>query len=153
MSWKPCMSFSVDPIAVPSAANTMAIKRHEDERQRHRRQAVRPESGHQADDQNQRALDHRDRRAAERASEHDLQPRHRRNQRLLEETELAIPQQADAREDRREQDAHPDDARRDELQVASLPRLLEDRTEAEAEHEQVQQRLPSDAMICGRDRR
>ena len=37
--------------------------------------------------------------------------------------------------------AHADHAGRDELQVAALPRLLEDRAEAEAEHEQIQQRL------------
>ena len=34
-----------------------------------------------------------------------------------------------------------DHAGRDELQVAALPRLLEDRAEAEAEHQQIQQRL------------
>ena len=37
--------------------------------------------------------------------------------------------------------AHADHARRDELEVAPLPGLLEDRAEAEAEHQQIQQRL------------
>ena len=78
---------------------------------------------------------------AERAAGHDLQPRHRRDQRFLEKAELAIPQQADAGEDRREQHRHADHARRDELQIAALPRLLEHRPETEPEHQQIQQRL------------
>ena len=46
-----------------------------------------------------------------------------------------------------------DHAGRDELQVAALPRLLEDRTEAEPEHQQIQQRLiPARRSICARDR-
>ena len=87
------------------------------------------------------ALHHRHRRAAQRAADHDLQPRDGRHQCLLEEAELAVPQQAEAREDRREQHGHADDARRNELQVAALSRFLEHRAQAEAQHEQVQQRL------------
>ena len=70
-----------------------------------------------------------------------VQPRHRRDERFLQEAELPIPEQPDAGEDRREQHRHADHAGRDELQVAALPGLLEDGPEAEAERQQVQQRL------------
>ena len=70
-----------------------------------------------------------------------MDARHRRDQRLLQEAELAVPQQADAGEDRGEQHRHPDDAGRDELEVAALAGLLEDGPEAEAQRQQVQQRL------------
>ena len=122
ISWKPCMFCSVEPIAVPSAANTTAISAMNSERERQRRGVRRPESGNQADDHDQQPLDDRDGRAAERAADHDLQARHRRDERFLQEPELAVPQQADAGEDRREQHRHADDARRDELQVAALAR-------------------------------
>jgi hypothetical protein len=66
-------------------------------------------------------LDHRDRRAAERASEHDLQPRHRCNERFFQEAELTIPQQPDSGKDRCKQNAHGDDAGSNELKIAAWP--------------------------------
>ena len=84
---------------------------------------------------------HGDRRAAQRPADHDLQARHRRDQRLLQKAELAIPEQAEAGEDRREQHRHADHAGRDELQVAAVAGLLEDRPKPEPEHQQIQHRL------------
>ena len=56
---------------------------------------------------------------AERAAEHDRQPRHRRHQRFLQKAELPVPDDLDAAENRREQDAHRDDARRQELHIVA----------------------------------
>ena len=112
-------------------------QRHEHQRLGNRQRAGGSEARDETDHEHQRALDHRDGGAAQRAAGHDVEPRHGRYQRFLQKTELPIPQQPDAREDRREQDAHADDARRHELQVAALPRLLEDRAEPEAEDHQV----------------
>ena len=106
ISWKPCMFCSVDPIAVPSAANTIAMSAMNSNASGSAESVRGPEAGDQADDQHQQALDHRDRRAAERAADHDLQARHRRDERLLQEAELPVPEQADAGEDRREQHRH-----------------------------------------------
>src|SRR6185369_14812713 len=57
--------------------------------------------------------------------------------RLLQKTELPIPQQRHSREGRREEDRHADDAGRDELEVAPLTGALEDPPEAEAEHTEI----------------
>ena len=40
MSWKPCMSFSIDPMIVPSAAKTIAISAMNSERHGHAARAV-----------------------------------------------------------------------------------------------------------------
>ena len=39
ISWNPCMSFRLDPMIVPSAANTIADEHHEHQRQRQRRRS------------------------------------------------------------------------------------------------------------------
>ena len=104
--------------------------------------AVRPEAGDQADDEHQQCPECIAIVAPPSVRPTMIvQPRHRRDERLLQEAELPVPEQADAGEDRREQDRHPDDAGRDELQVAALPGFLEDRAQAEPEHQQIQQRL------------
>ena len=58
-----------------------------------------------------RPLDHSDRRAAERAAHHDLHSRDRRDQRLLEKAELAVPEHRDAGKDGAEEHCHSDHAR------------------------------------------
>ena len=55
---------------------------------------------------------------------------------------MAVPKQADSGEDRREEHRHSDHAGRDELQVAAIPGLLKDGAEAEAESQEIEQRLP-----------
>jgi hypothetical protein len=65
----------------------------------------------------------------------------RRDQRLFQKSELPIPEQTDAREDRREQHRHADHAGRHKLEVAPPPGLLIDGTQPKAEHQQVQQGL------------
>ncbi len=50
-------------------------------------------------------------------------------------------EQAQAGEDRRKQDGHADDARRDELKVAAIAGALEDRTEPESKHEEIEHGL------------
>jgi hypothetical protein len=70
---------------------------------------------------------------------------------LFQESELPIPEQADAREDRREQYGHPDDAGATNCS-SSPPGLLIDGPEAEAEDEQYINGCPSEAMTCARDR-
>ena len=52
------------------------------------------------------------RRAAERPQKHDIEPRRRRHQGFLQKPELAVPDNFDAAEDDREQDAHRDDPAR-----------------------------------------
>ena len=66
---------------------------------------------------------------------------HRSYQCFFQKAELAIPDQFDAGEDRGEQDGHGDDAGREKLDVIALAGLLKDRSEAEAERDQKQQRL------------
>src|SRR5258705_11412958 len=54
-----------------------------------------PETRENADQKNQCSLDDADSCSAERASYHEIDSRHRRNQGFLEESELAIPQNGD----------------------------------------------------------
>src|SRR5438270_708864 len=107
---------------------------------RHGDPAHRSKSCDQGHDENQRALQHRDCSAPQGPPDHDRQARHRRDQRLLEKPELAVPQHGDPREHGREQDRHPDHAGRHELQIAAFAGALEHRREAEAEHAQVHER-------------
>ena len=65
---------------------------HEDESDRDGEPAVRAEAGDQADDEDEHALNDGDGGAAERAADHDLDARHRRDQRFFQEAELAIPE-------------------------------------------------------------
>ncbi len=101
----------------------------------------------------QQALNHGHRRAAQRAADHDLQARYRCNERLFEKAELAIPQEAEAGEDGREQHRHADYAGGDELQIVAIAGALEtrvrDRSRAPAD---TAAGWPSDAMICARER-
>ncbi len=83
---------------------------------------------------------HGHRGSAKRATDHDLQARHRRDERLLKKAELAIPQETRAGKDRREQHRHSDYARCDKLKIAAVAGTLEDRAEAEAENQQIQHR-------------
>ena len=55
-SWNPCMSFSIEPMIVPSAAKTMAIRAMNSESEHHPADAVRAEPGDQADGQHERPL-------------------------------------------------------------------------------------------------
>src|SRR5581483_6175091 len=98
----------------------------------------RPESRDEADDRDENALHYRDRRATEGAAHHDLHARDRSYQRLFEKAKLAIPEQTETREDRREQYGHADDAGRDKLQVVAVSGALEHRPQAEAEDQQVE---------------
>src|SRR5436189_2272521 len=103
---------------------------------------LRAEPGDQADDDDEQSLNHRDRRAAQRSADHDVQTWHRCDERLFEKTELPVPQESDSGENRREQYGHADDAGRDKLQVATLSGLLEYRAQTESERLQVQEGLP-----------
>src|SRR3981081_194417 len=55
------------------------------------------EAGENADQKNQCSLEHAYGCSAERAADHEINSRHRRNQSLLEESELAISDQAAVR--------------------------------------------------------
>ncbi len=58
MSWKPCMSWMIEPIAVPSAANTTAISAMKQKAQRARAaRCAGRKPGDQADHEHERALD------------------------------------------------------------------------------------------------
>ena len=102
---------------------------------------MRAEAGDEAYGQNQCALNDRDRSSAERAADHDLNTRHGRHKGFFEEAELTVPEHRDSREDGTEENGHPDHARRHELQIAAVAGLLKDRTEPEAESEQIKTRL------------
>ena len=113
----------------------------EDERGGNGEPVLWAKSGDEADDEDECALNDGDGCAAERASEHDLNARHRSDERLFQEAELAVPQHGDAGEDGAEEDGHPDDAGGHELQVASFTGLLKDGAEAEAQADEVEHGL------------
>jgi len=108
-----------------------------------------PQCDPEADEKYDAPLDQRDRGAAERASEHDLEPRHRGHQRFLQKAELAVPDDLDAAEDGREQDAHRDDAGRQELHVVAAAGAGEGWAEPETERQQKQGRLAERADHAG----
>ena len=114
-NWNPCMSLITEPMAVPSAAKTMAIMATKRKATGNGKPGVRAEAGDEADDKDQRALDDGDRCAAQCASDHDLHARDRSHQRLLQEAELPIPEHGNTREDGAEEDRHADNARSHEL--------------------------------------
>ena len=110
------------------------------DRRNDQRPAVGVETESERQCQHDAALDGGDGRAAERAAEHDRDARDRRHQRLLQETELPVP----------------DDLMPVNIAVkimvmpmmpgarnwiSFLPGCLEDATEAVAEREQVKERL------------
>ena len=151
MIWKPCISFRLEPMIVPIAEKTSAMSAMT-------RIAVGTTSacrgtkaGEQTDAEDEQSLKQRDRRAADGSSHHDRQPRHGRDERLLEEAELPVPEQRHAGERRREEDRHAHDAGRHELEVAPFAGALKDRTEAEAEHAEVHHgRAERADHLCGR---
>jgi hypothetical protein len=108
----------------------------------------RPESGGEADEKDNAPLDQRDRRAAERPPEHDLESRHRHHQRFVQKTVLAVRDDLDAAEYGGEQDAHRDNARRQELHVVAAARSGEARA-APPERQQEQDRLAERADHAG----
>src|SRR4029079_10549951 len=67
--------------------------------------------------------------------------RYRCNQGLFEKSELAVPQEANTRKDGRKQHGHSDNTRGDELNITAVTRTLKYRSQAETEHEQIEQRL------------
>ena len=100
-----------------------------------------PEAGKEADDCYQHALHYRDGSSAESAADHDLQARDGSDEAFFEEAELAVPQEAETREDGGEEYGHSDDARGDELQIAAVSGTLKDGSKAETEDEKVQHGL------------
>src|SRR5215472_12864688 len=114
---------------------------HENKGQGNRNQVDRPETGDHADQEDQRPLQHRHRRTAERSANHDANARHRGHQRFFQEPELPVEKQCDSREHRSEKNGHSDHARSYELQIAAVARLLEYGSEAESEDQQIQQGL------------
>src|SRR3954470_20032061 len=100
-----------------------------------------PKAGDQADHENQRALNDGDGRAAHGPSDHYFNAGYRSDQRLFQKAELAVPQHCDPGKDRGEQDRHADHAWRHKLQVASVAGFLKHRTQAETEHQKIEQRL------------
>ncbi len=81
---------------------------------------LRPKSGDEADDKDERSLDDGDGCAAEGAAQHNLNTRHWSDEGLFQKSELAIPQHGNAGKNGAEEDGHADDAGDHELQVASL---------------------------------
>ena len=127
----------------------MAISAMNKQRQRQQQRLRRPEAGGEADEKDDAPLDQRDRGSPERLPEHDLEPRHRGHQRFLQKAELAVPDGLDAAEDRGEQDAHRDDARRQKLHVVAAAGAGEGGPKPETERQQEQGRLAERADHAG----
>ena len=89
---RPSMSLIIEPSVIPSAAKGMAIMRYEAECRHETDPVLWPEAGENAHQKDQRSLEHADGCSAERAANHEINARHRRNQGLLQESELAIPE-------------------------------------------------------------
>src|ERR1700730_15570602 len=75
--------------------------------------------------------------------------RDRRHQRFLQETELAVPDDFDPAEYRGEENAHRNDAGRQELQVVSGAGPRKRRTETISQRQQKQYRLAQRAHDAG----
>src|ERR1700690_4008773 len=108
----------IEPKAVPKAAKTIAI-----------RIMKRNASG-----SNESC-------AAQSSADHDFDSRHRGDEGLFQKTELPVPEHRNARKHRREQNAHADHTRRDELQITAVARSLEHRPQPEAQRQQIKQWL------------
>ena len=93
------------------------------------------------EDEHQQSLHGGDGGAAERAADHDVQAVYGRDERLFKETELTVPDDLDAGKDGGEDDAHANDARREELEIISFPCFREHRSEPITEREQKEQWL------------
>jgi hypothetical protein len=94
-------------------------------------------------------LNQRDGRPAERPPEHDLKSRHWRDQRFFQKAKLAVPDDLDAAEHGREQDAHRDDAGRQELHIIAVASAGEGRAKPETERQQEEYRLTKHADHAG----
>ena len=92
-------------------------KKHKEDRDGDERPAIRAEAENGHEDEHEYSLHGGDGGTAERAADHDVQAVYGRDQRLFKETELAIPDDLDAREDGGEDDAHADDARRKIIKI------------------------------------
>src|SRR5262245_34331801 len=117
-------------------------QRHEYERFGRGGKPTRTEARDETNRGHDHALNQRDRGPAERPANHDRQAGDRRHERFLQKSKLAVPDQFDTVEDRREKNGHADHARRQKLDVAALPCALKHRPEAKAQRNQEQQRLP-----------
>ena len=99
------------------------------------------ESGQQTNHDDHQALEKSHRRPTQSTPGHNQDARNGRNQSLLQKPELAVPDQLDSGEDRGEQNAHADNARREELDIVALSGSLKNGPEAESQREQKQKRL------------
>ena len=141
-SWKPWKSGSTEAEAVPTAVN----RRGQNHEARRPEEAMAARDVRKPSDQADARTTsipcmHGDGGAAEGAADHDQDARHRGDQRFFQETELAVPDHLMPEKMDGEQDRHGDHAGRQELDVVALPGALEDRSEAESEGQQKQQRL------------
>ena len=132
-------------MAVPIAVKNMAIRIMKTNATGKQRRAFKAEPGNQANHENNGSLKQRHRRASQRAAQRNLQARDRRDQRLLQESELAVPDNFDPGKNRRKKNSHGNDSRGQELDVISAAGLGERGAETEAQRQQEQQRLPERA--------
>ena len=112
------------------------------------RENTKPSENHRQD-KNDDPLQRRNGRAAERPADHDIQARYRRHQGLFQKSKLPVPNELDAGKDRGENDAHADNARREEIKIIPLPCFRKNRTKPVAQREQKQERLTERADYAG----
>jgi hypothetical protein len=114
---------------------------HENEGHWKRGEVVPAESGNQADTKENQALEAGNCRAAEYTAQDDPSAWDGGDKGFLQETELPVHNQFNARKDGREQEGHCDEAGSDEIAVAAHAGALEDGAEAVAHRQEVKERL------------
>jgi len=94
------------------------------------------ESSDHRNDKNDNALERGYGGSAQCSAEHDMKTWHRSDQRFFEESELPIPYEIDTGEDSGKDDAHRDDTRRQETDIAAFTSALKNGTESVSERNQ-----------------
>ena len=121
MSEKACMSSRSEPMIVPSEEKISAIKNMMNIAGNNLRPAYRLETEEQGDDQHDQSLNGGDGGAARGPADHDIDARHGSHQRFLQKSELAVPDDFHAGENRREDNAHADNAGRQIVEIVGPP--------------------------------
>ena len=145
IAWNPCVDSILHAINNPRFVRRNAIQKTTASVGRIARRVDRDPS-ERCEQQEQGALNARERRAPERLAEHDLLSADRRDEDALKESPIAILDRGDRREDRREQQHHDDHAGEEVLDVvltadagSRLERMIHSAAEQQPEDERLRE--------------
>ena len=115
---------------------------HVEKGERHHGYGCGPEPNNDREQKDNQALYHCNGSTTEGSAKHNFETRHRCNQRLLEEPETPVPQDFNTGKGSREEDAHSDDAWRQELDIITASSLRIDWSKTESKGYKEKEGLP-----------